>query len=390
MNYIEKEQNHIMQTYARFNLVIDKAKGSVCYDENGQDFVDFTSGIGVNSLGHANDDVILALTNQAKNLMHCSNLYYSKPMIELAEKLCNVSQLDKVFFSNSGAEANECAIKLARKYYHDKKGDDSTKCEIITLNNSFHGRTITTLAATGQDIFHHHFTPFTEGFVFANTDFDDIKSKVSDKTCAIMIELIQGEGGVNILETALVQQIDALCKQKDILLIIDEVQTGIGRTGEVFAFTLYDIVPDIVTLAKGLGAGLPIGACLASKKCSKTFSYSDHGSTFGGNPIACAAANVVLDKVKSGVFLKQIAEKGNYIAKKLQSFSSLENVRHLGLMIGASVKEKQVKDIVANALEQKVMVLSAKNNTLRLLPALNIEYEQIDIGLERLEKALSN
>ena len=283
------EQQYMMHTYGRFQTALVSGKGAVVKDVNDKEYIDFTSGIGVNSLGYCDEGWVKAVTEQASTLQHISNLYYSPLQTELSKKLCEITGMDKVFLCNSGAEANECAIKIARKYSFDKYGDGRRK--ILTLVNSFHGRTVTTLSATGQDVFHNYFFPFTGGFDYVKAnDITDLKSHIDDEVCAVFIELIQGEGGVMPLSKEFVNAVSEVCKEKDILLLVDEVQTGVSRTGAVYCFQNYGIQPDVITSAKGLGGGVPIGACVCSKKLSDVMSAGTHGTTFGGNPIACAAA----------------------------------------------------------------------------------------------------
>ena len=380
-----KDNNYIANTYARFDLDIVKGKGAYCESSDGIEYLDFTSGIGVNSLGFCDRKWCKAVSEQAKTLNHISNLYYTTPSIQLAEKLCDITNCNNVFFANSGAEANECAIKTARKYSQDKYSVD--RYEIITLVNSFHGRTITNLAATGQDVFHSKFTPLTTGFNYAlANNIDDVISKINDKTCAIMIEIVQGEGGVNSLDKKFLLQLNDLCKSKDLLLIVDEVQTGVGRTGEFLASTHYNIFPDIVTLAKGLGGGLPIGATLFYEKCKDVLQYSDHGSTFGANPIACAGANVVMDRLTNR-FLKSVTKKSKYLVKQLKKIDGVKSVSGLGLMIGVEFNDFTAKEILMECINQKVLFLTAKDK-LRMLPPLIINQKQIDIALLAIENSI--
>ena len=304
----EKDLKYIMHTYGRYDVALKSAKGVTAYDENGKKYIDVSSGIGVNSLGYCNDGWVEAVSKQAGTIQHMSNYFYCSQASDLAEKLCTLTGLSKVCFGNSGAEANECAIKIARKYSFDKYGEGRN--EIVTLNNSFHGRTVTTLAATGQDVFHNYFFPFTEGFKYADADdMDALKAVVSDKTCAVMLELIQGEGGVNILDPEYVKELVKYCNDNDILVIVDEVQTGVGRTGKLFAHQNYGILPDLMTVAKGLGGGLPIGVCMCGEKLKNVMSPSTHGTTFGANPVVCAGANYVLDTVANDKFLAEVEKK---------------------------------------------------------------------------------
>ena len=327
-----------------------------------------------------------AVTEQASTLQHISNLYYSPLQTELSKKLCEITGMDKVFLCNSGAEANECAIKIARKYSFDKYGDGRRK--ILTLVNSFHGRTVTTLSATGQDVFHNYFFPFTGGFDYVKAnDIADLKSHIDDEVCAVFIELIQGEGGVMPLSKEFVNAVSEVCKEKDILLLVDEVQTGVSRTGAVYCFQNYGIQPDVITSAKGLGGGVPIGACVCSKKLSDVMSAGTHGTTFGGNPIACAAAIEVLSRVTSNSFLEEVNKKGNYIRAKLSEMGNVREVRGMGMMIGIVTEKDNAKQVAAECVDNGLLILTAKN-LIRLLPPLTITYEEIDKGLSILKKVM--
>lgn len=382
----DKEAEYLMPTYGRFQVALTEGKGAVAKDVNGKEYIDFTSGIGVNSLGYSDDGFVRAISQQAAKIQHMSNLYYNPLQSELAEKLCKLTGFSKVFFCNSGAEANECAIKLARKYSFEKYG----KCrqKIITLINSFHGRTVTTLSATGQDVFHNYFFPFTEGFEYAEANnIDSVKSLVDDSVCAILIELIQGEGGVMPLEKSFVKEIEKICAERDILLLVDEVQTGVARTGSFYCYEQYGISPDAITSAKGLGGGLPIGACLCNKKLSKTLSAGTHGTTFGGNPVACAGALEVLSRVANDEFYKSVQEKGEYIKEKLNGMKNIKEVRGMGLMIGIVLENGDAKTVAARCVENGLLILTAKT-LLRLLPPLNISYDEIDRGLSILKTIL--
>ncbi len=385
MTTIEKFNNHVMHTYGRFDVVFDKGVNRNCIDENEKTYIDFGSGIGTNSLGFCDNDWVEAVCEQARSIQHTSNYYYTRVQADFAEKLCNITGYSKIFFGNSGAEANECAIKLARKYSFDKYGKG--RHNIVTLVNSFHGRTLCTLSATGQESFHNYFFPFVEGFVNARAnDIDDLKSKL-DNVCAVMIEFVQGEGGVIALEKEYVEQLAEICRDKDILLIADEVQTGVGRTGKFLASEHFGVKPDITTLAKGIAGGLPMGTCLANEKCAEVLSKGTHGSTFGGNPIACAGGMAVLNKVGDEGFLSEVSQKGEYIKNKLLTFDEVEAVSGLGMMIGISLKNKNALDVVAKALDEGLMLLTAKNKV-RLLPPLNITYDEIDAGLKIFEKII--
>lgn len=379
----EQDSEHIMHTYGRFPVALASGRGATAKDCAGREYIDFTSGIGVNSLGYADPEWAQAVAKQAACLQHISNLYYSPVQTSLAETLCKLTGFSRVFFGNSGAEANECAIKLARKYGTDTYGEQ--RSEIITLHNSFHGRTVTTLAATGQDGFHRYFTPFTQGFSYAGADMDSIRNTVSEKTCAVLIELIQGEGGVLPLDGGFVTELEAFCKERDILLMVDEVQTGVGRTGKLYCFQNYGIHPDAVTSAKGLGGGLPIGACLCGEKLKDVLGMGAHGSTFGGNPVVCAGAQVVLNRVSAESFLKEVTEKGRYLTERLNKMEGLEPARGMGLMLGAKPKTKTAKEVAAQCAQDGLLILTAKE-MLRFLPPLTITYGEIDRGLSILEK----
>lgn len=387
MGTIERFNEHIMPTYGRYGVVLENGSGRKCVDENGMEYIDFGSGIGVNSLGFCDDDWADAVCAQVRAIQHTSNYYYTKVQADFAEKLCGYTGYSKVFFGNSGAEANECAIKLARKYSFDKYGKG--RHNIVTLVNSFHGRTMATLAATGQDVFHNYFFPFPEGFVYAKAnDKADIEAAL-DGACAVMMEFVQGEGGVIPLEKDFVDFVCTICAEKDILVIADEVQTGAGRTGKFLASENFGVHPDITTLAKGLAGGVPIGACLADEKCADVLTKSTHGSTFGGNPMACAGGNVVLEKITAGDFLEEVAAKGKYFKEKLEQMEEVESVSGMGMMIGINLKTKTASDVAAKVLEKGLLVLTAKEK-LRFLPPLNITYAEIDKGLEILEEVLNS
>lgn len=382
---------YIMGTYARFDVVFSSGKGATLTDEDGKDYIDFGSGIGVNSLGYADEAWINAVCAQAKTLAHISNYYYNKPMALLAKKLSDAScgLFAKTFFANSGAEANEGAIKLARKYSYDKYGKG--RSDIVTLCGSFHGRTITTLAATGQDVFHDYFFPFTEGFKYAKpNDFESVKQQAKN-ACAIMLESIQGEGGVNLLDKSFVEQVATFAKENDILLIFDEVQTGMGRTGKLFGFEHFSVKPDIITLAKGLGGGLPIGAVLCSEKLKNVLGKGHHATTFGGNPIISSGALTVLEKLTKPGFLENVANTGAYIMDRIKSMNSnlVGEIRGRGLMIGITINGVDNRAIVEELLQNGVICLTAGNNTLRLLPPLTITKAEVDEGLSRMQKVLS-
>lgn len=385
MNTKEKDLKYIMHTYGRYDVALAKGKGAVAYDEDGKRYIDVASGIGVNSLGFCDDGWVKAVTEQASTIQHMSNYFYCEQASNLAERLCTLTGLSKVCFGNSGAEANECAIKIARKYSFDKYGEGRN--EIITLKNSFHGRTVTTLAATGQDVFHNYFFPFTEGFKYVDAeDMDALKNAVTDKTCAVMFELIQGEGGVNILDKAYVQELVSYCQSRDILVIIDEVQTGVGRTGKLFAHQNYEVLPDLMTVAKGIGGGLPIGLCMCGEKLKDVMSPSTHGTTFGANPVVCAGANYVLDRVTTDGFLDEVEQKGAYLEEKLLSLDGVKSVRRMGLMVGIEIEEN-AHDIAVKCVENGLIIITAKN-LLRMLPPLVITNEEIDEAVQILNKTL--
>lgn len=377
-----EEEQYVMQTYGRFPIALDHGQGSVLWDIAGKRYIDLTSGIGVNCLGYNHPTLTQALETQLHKLMHVSNLFTTAPMVQTAKTLVTSTGMGKVFFSNSGAEANEGAIKLARKYSFDKYGAGRHK--IITLWNSFHGRTITTLKATGQTRFHDFFFPFPEGFDYvASGNLAELESKIDNSTCAIMMELIQGEGGVLPQDPTFVKAVEALCRKKDLLLIIDEVQTGIGRTGSLFCFQQYDIQPDIVTMAKGLGGGVPIGAVMAAKSCCDVLTAGTHATTFGGSPVVCAAANAVLSVVGKPEFLEEVRQKGDYLKQKIEALHApmIEGVRGLGLMLGIIVPEGQHIVLANKLIAHGVLALTAGKNVIRLLPPLTITYAELDEAL---------
>jgi acetylornithine transaminase len=381
------DSDYIAQTYGRFNLALSHGKGCQVWDFEGNEYLDFTSGIGVNSLGWADEDWLKAVVHQASSLAHTSNLFFTEPSSRLAKKLAEASGLKRVFFANSGAEANEGAIKAARKYSHDKYGKD--RATVLTLVNSFHGRTISTLSATGQEVFHQHFFPFTKGFDHTPAnELRALETRLGQKdVCAIILEVVQGEGGVCSLDHEYLQGVQALCHQYDVLLIIDEVQTGIGRTGTMFAYQQFGLTPDIITLAKGLGGGLPIGAFVLGEKVQDTLGKSDHGSTFGANPVSCAGANAVLAKIDDA-FLAEVKRKGKKLQKALAALPKVKSVSGLGLMIGVEFEEgTKAADIVAKCIEKGVLFLTAKTK-LRLLPPLIINDEQIEKGIAVLKEVL--
>ncbi|MBQ2715138.1 MAG: acetylornithine/succinylornithine family transaminase [Clostridia bacterium] len=376
------DKENVANTYNRADLLIVKGHGCTVLDENGKEYIDFGSGIAVNSMGVTDDGWVEAVTEQVKKVAHTSNLYYSEPCARLASMLTERTGMKKVFFSNSGAEANEFAIKCARKYSFDKYGRD--RYEIITLKGGFHGRTMATITATAQDVFHTYFDPFLEGFVYSEPEIQDTLSKISDKTCAVMMELVQGEGGVNVLDVEYVQKVAEVCKEKDILLIIDEVQTGNGRTGTLYAYEQYGITPDILSTAKGLAGGLPLGATMVGNKCEFTMTAGTHGSTFGGNPV-CASGGVYVLNSLTEEFLEDVKEKGKIIKERLLMLKGVKGVTGMGLMIGVSVDN--AVEVKNKCLEKGLIVLTAKDK-IRLLPALNISVEELNKGINILESVL--
>lgn len=368
------DQAYIANTYARFPVTIVKGKGSLVWDDTGKEYIDLSTGIAVDIFGVADEEWVAAVTKQLGTLQHISNLYYTEPCAKLAQMLCEKTGMKKVFFGNSGAEANECAIKAARKWSEEKKGKEYAT--IITLKNSFHGRTITTLAATGQDVFHHDFTPLTEGFVYAEpNDLADLEQLIKTNKCAaVMMEVVQGEGGVMPLDETYVKGAAKLCEEYDLLLICDEVQVGNGRSGKLYGYMHYGIQPDIVSTAKGLAGGLPLGATLLGEKVQNVLTAGTHGSTFGGNPVCCAGAINVLNRLDENM-LAGVEERSAYIKRELTGAKGVLGVSGLGLMIGIQT-EKNASDIIAAYREKGVLVIKAKDK-LRLLPALNIPMEQL-------------
>ncbi|PKM62950.1 MAG: aspartate aminotransferase family protein [Firmicutes bacterium HGW-Firmicutes-21] len=384
MSIITDTDKYIAQSYGRFPVAIKSGKGSLLYDTDDKEYIDMGSGIAVNAFGASDKTWVEAVTAQLGQIAHTSNLYYSLPQARLAELLCEGTHFEKVFFCNSGAEANECAIKAARKYSSDKYGEG--RSGIVTLRNSFHGRTVTTLSATGQDSFHTHFHPFTEGFSYAEAnDFADTAEKAGDNCAAVMIELIQGEGGINVLDKEYVTALAELCGKKDILLIVDEVQTGNGRTGKRFCYEHYGIKPDIITTAKGLGGGLPIGATLLGEKTANTLTPGTHGSTFGGNPVCAAGAISIIERIDSRL-LEEVTEKSEYIKERLLSSANVTEVAGIGLMLGVKTA-KEPKVIVDECIKRGLLTLTAKDKV-RLLPALNIPLDLLERGINILMEVL--
>lgn len=383
LSFANKDKEFVAGTYNRFPVEIVSGKGSLLYDVSGKEYIDMGSGIGVTAFGIADEEWKNAVISQLNKVQHTSNLYYTEPCVTLAEFLCQKTGFKKVFFGNSGAEANECAIKVARKWAADNKGDDCYK--IVTLENSFHGRTVTTLAATGQEHYHKMFNPLTDGFV--HTPANDIKALektvATNKIAAVMIECIQGEGGVVPLEKDFVNAIQKLAKENNFLIIVDEVQTGNGRTGKFYGYMSFDITPDIVSTAKGLGGGLPIGATLLGDRVQNTLGFGDHGSTYGGNPV-CAAAAVSVVKRLTDEFLSEVVEKSKYIFKELSKAEGVLSVSGMGLMIGIKTK-KPAAEVVKSAMEKGVLCLTAKDKV-RLLPPLNIKVTELEKAVEVIKE----
>ena len=373
------DRQYVANTYARFPLHLVSGKGAVAVDENGKEYIDMGTGIGVTAFGFADEEWTDAVVAQLGRLQHTSNLYYTGPCALLAMELCQRTGMKKVFFSNSGAEANECAIKAARKWAAENKGAEYYT--IVTLRDSFHGRTLTTLAATGQDHYHELFQPLTPGFVHAPAnDFEAVKAAALDnKAAAVMIECIQGEGGVIVMDKSFVTQLAAFCAAENILLIVDEVQTGNGRTGSLYAYMQYGVMPDIVSTAKGLGGGLPLGATLLGEKVEFVLGAGDHGSTFGGNPVSCAGALSVLGRLNEA-FLSEVAEKGTYVRSRLSGAPGVESVSGMGLMIGVK-SVKPVAQVLESCRDKGVLCLTAKDK-LRLLPPLNIPMEKLKAAVD--------
>lgn len=381
---IEEDKKYIAGTYARFPVAFKEGKGSRLYDYDGREYVDCGSGIAVNIFGVNDEEWKNAVIAQMNSIQHASNLYYTKPQADLARLLCERTGAEKVFFGNSGAEANECAIKAARKYGEIKYGAD--RKQIITLKESFHGRTLATLAATGQDAFHKYYGPFPEGFVYADPTIEGVEACMNERTCAVMIECIQGESGVNVLDKNFVQAVEKLCRERDIIFICDEVQTGNGRTGRLYAYQAYGVSPDIVTTAKGLGGGLPIGACMLFEKCAGVFGYGDHGSTFGGNPVVCAGAYSILSRIDEKL-LVSVREKGEYFREGLKKIDGVKEVTGMGLMIGIHT-DKPAAEVANECMKRGLLVLTAHSNV-RLLPPLTISKDDIDFALKILNEVIS-
>lgn len=380
----ETDKKYIANTYARFPVDIVSGKGSILVDADGKEYIDMGSGIGVTVFGNGDEQWIKAVTDQLSKVQHTSNLYYTDPCAKLAMLMCEKTGMKKVFFGNSGAEANECAIKAARKYASIKKG--SGYSTIITLKNSFHGRTLTTLSATGQDHYHELYQPLTPGFAYAEPgDIEGFKElALNVKAAGVLMECIQGEGGVNVMDKDFVKAVADFCKQEDIVLMIDEVQTGNGRTGELYAYMNYGIEPDVVSTAKGIGGGLPLGVCMLGDKVKDVFEPGDHGSTFGGNPVCCAGAISIMERLDDG-FMKTVREKSKYIFDSLNGAKGIEGVCGMGLMIGIKTT-KPAGDVVKKCIEKGVLCLTAKDKV-RLLPALNIPQELLEKAIDVIKEA---
>ena len=386
MNIQEKDQAYVANTYARFPVVIKRGEGSLVWDENEKQYIDLSGGIAVNTFGIGDKEWMDAVTAQLGAIQHISNLYYTQPCADLAELLCQRTGMKKVFFSNSGAEANECAIKVARKYAANVKGSDYYT--IVTLKNSFHGRTLTTLAATGQDVFHQDFTPLTQGFVHAEpNNFADVERCVRENKCAaIMLEPVQGEGGVTALDQDFMKAVYELCQKEDILLICDEVQIGNGRSGMLYGYMNYGISPDVVSTAKGLGGGLPIGATMIGAKAEQVLGAGSHGSTFGGNPVCCAGALNILKRLDDRM-LEGVRARSAYLFEELSKAEGVESVSGMGLMIGIKTT-RPASDVIADCMEKGLLVIKAKDKV-RLLPALNIPMDVLERAVAILKDAIA-
>ena len=379
-----QDQAYILHTYGRVDAALVKGRNARAWDVDGKEYIDFTAGIGVNALGYCDPEWSAAVAEQAGKIQHMCNYYYCPENTALAQELSQASGMAKAFFCNSGAEANECAVKIARKY-----GEKRGAYRIVTLENSFHGRTLTTLAATGQEGFHREFLPLTEGFLYAQAgDLAGIQALLDGSVCAVMLEMVQGEGGVIPMDEGFVQGLAQLCREKDVLLLIDEVQTGIGRTGRFFAYQGYGVQPDVVTCAKGIAGGLPMGACLVSERLGDILQLGQNGSTFGGNPIASAAARVVVRRVSEPDFLQSVSEKGAYFREKLEAMPQVEYVRGRGLMLGVKLKEKDAHDVLVQCAKAGLLILTAKE-LVRFLPPLTITQEDIDQGLAIFQQVLA-
>ena len=383
MDIFERDAAYVANTYGRFPVQLVKGRGEYVWDESGREYIDLGSGIAVNTFGFSDPVWIEAVTAQLDQLQHASNLYYTDPCVRLAEMICQKTGMSRVFFGNSGAEANECAIKVARKYASDKYGP--ARHNIITLKNSFHGRTIATLAATGQDVFHKNFGPFPEGFLYADAnDLDSVKDLMDENTAAVLVECVQGEGGVVALDKDFLTGVQKLCRENDSLFMVDEVQTGNGRSGQLYAYMTFGIQPDIVSTAKGLGGGLPIGACLMGEKVQDVLTPGDHGSTFGGNPAVCAGALSILSRIDDAL-LEGVRQRSAYVFEQLTGAPGVEGVSGLGLMIGVKTT-RPAREVVLECLENGALFLTAKDRV-RLLPALNIPMDLLEKAVAVLKAA---
>ena len=391
----------LLNVYSRYNVIFEKGKGTYIYDNEGNEYLDFVSGISVNCLGHASPVITKTLTEQSQKLVHISNLYYSQPQLDLAKKLTDNSEMERVFFTNSGTEAIELALKIARKYGNNLSCDENEnkitdKTEIIYMKNSFHGRSTGALAVTGQPKYQKPFEPLMKNVTECNfNDVQDLKAKVSEKTAAIILEPIQGESGLESATPEFIGTIKELSEKYDTLVIFDEIQCGMGRTGKLFAYENFDLVPDVITIAKSLGGGVPIGACLTKGKANDVLVPGDHGSTYGGNPLVCAVANAVLHElIDNKLVEKNVVEKGQYSVKKLEKlkekFDFIEEIRGKGLLLGIKFEDKKIlaKDVVLKALENGLLLVAAGNNVVRFFPPFNVANEEIDKAVYILEKVL--
>jgi len=385
---IEKGQKYLMNTYGRLPIVLEKGQGNIASDVQGKKYLDFLGGIAVNGLGHCNQQMVAKMSQQSQKLIHCSNYYWTVEQIELAKDLVELSCADKAFFANSGAEANEGAMKLARIWAEKNFGKEKNK--VLTLKGSFHGRTLATLTATGQDSFHKFFSPLLQGVDYVGCDMQQVKAKMGDDVCAILLEPVQGEGGVRVLPLDFMQELQSLCKQRNVLLICDEVQSGIGRTGKFFAYEHSQIEPDIITCAKALGGGLPIGAILAKDSIAAAFSPGDHGSTFGGNPFVCGVAKEVVNIIAQPEFLQSVNRTGGYFRQKLREIKgdNFKEIRGLGLMIGAEMHQPRAKQIMKDCAKAGLLFCTCGDATLRFLPALNTTVHDVDKAIAILEKII--
>lgn len=386
MNYIDEGNKYLMPNYSRFPVSFEKGEGVYLYDDKGKKYLDMLAGIAVNILGYNHPLITDTICEQAKKIIHVSNLFYIKPQIELAKLLTENSSCDKAFFCNSGAEANEAAIKLVRKYFYDR---GKKRYEIITFKGGFHGRTLAALTATATKEYQKGFEPLVEGFRYAEfNNIDSVIENINEKTAAIMLEIIQGEGGVNPIDENFINEIQNICKEKSILLVVDEVQTGIGRTGKLFAYQHFNMSPDIITVAKGLGGGVPIGAVLAKEEIANSFTPGTHGSTFGGNYLSTTVAKKIVEFVNRNEFLNEVYKKGDYLKKRLEKEFDYK-VKGIGLMVGMELPEQiSAKDVVKNALNKGLVLGTAGKNTLRFVPPLIVDYNHIDEAVSILKQVL--